>query len=189
MSIRNSGRWRRALITGFISSGVITKRVLEVEAIATSACASSVESASRPRACPSSSRASASAFSGLRLTMKRDAPALRRCLPAASPISPAPTSSTRRPSRVPKIFFARSPAIELTLTEPSAMVVSLRTFFATAKACEKQRSRSVPRLPVVFEAEYASLTCPRICGSPTTIESRLDATRNTWRTASSPWCT
>ena len=45
------------------------------------------------------------------------------------------------------------------------------------------------RGPDVFAlpaAAWASFTCPRICGSPTIIESRLDATRNRCRTAARP---
>ena len=96
---------------------------------------------------------------------------------ADSAISPAPISNTLRPCKSPKIFFARSQAIELTLTVPSASLVSVRIRLATENACVKQRPRSVPTVPAVVAASKASLTWPRICGSPTTSESRLAATR------------
>ena len=40
-----------------------------------------------------------------------------------------------------------------------------------------------PALRAATAWAYASLSCPRICGSPTTIESRLAPTLNKCRTA------
>ena len=39
----------------------------------------------------------------------------------------------------------------------------------------------LPKAPASSAARTASLSCPRICGSPSTIESRPLATRNAWR--------
>ena len=59
---------------------------------------------------------------------------------------------------------------------------------ASPRAIDRLRSAvsTDPRLPAFSAAAYASFTWPRICGSPITIESRLAATRNAWRTAASP---
>ena len=43
----------------------------------------------------------------------------------------------------------------------------------------------VPSVPADSAARAASFIWPRICGSPSTIESRPEATRNAWRTACS----
>ena len=66
------------------------------------------------------------------------------------------------------------------------MAVSVRARFAAATERLRSAVSTEPRLPAVSAARYASFTCPRICGSPITIESRLAATRNAWRTAASP---
>jgi hypothetical protein len=189
MSMRKSVRYFLARETSFISSVVITKRSLEVEQIAMSAMASSEASSFTLRGSPPQAAASSTARSRLRLSTKSLAPCLARCLAALSPILPAPTRSTRFPRSSSKIRAARSHAIELTETEPAAMPVSVRTFLATAKALVKQRSSTDPSTPALEAFAYASFTCPRIWGSPTTIESRLDATRNACRTALVPSCT
>src|SRR5947207_1441167 len=72
-------------------------------------------------------------------------------------------------------------AIETTL---APIPVLLRTSFATAKERWKSLLRSVPRVPADSATRTASFICPRICGSPTTMESRPEATRNACRTAS-----
>ena len=72
------------------------------------------------------------------------------------------------------------------LTVPAPIAVSVRTRLATANARLTQRPRIPCSAPAATAASYASFTWPRICGSPSTIESRLAATRNTCRTASSP---
>ena len=60
------------------------------------------------------------------------------------PISPAPTTSTRRPERLPKIFRARLTAAKLTETAPSASAVSDRTRLPTPNAQWNSRLRSGP---------------------------------------------
>ena len=49
--------------------------------------------------------------------------------------------------------------MELTLTVPSAMPVSVRTRLATEKEREKQRPSSDPRVPAERAASKASFTC------------------------------
>ncbi len=44
----------------------------------------------------------------------------------------------------------------------------------------------MPATPAALARPYASFTWPRICCSPSTIESRLAETRNRCRTASPP---
>ncbi len=81
---------------------------------------------------------------------------------------------------------ARSTATLAMLTVPAPIDVSVRTRLATVKALLTQRPSIPFRAPAASAASYASFTCPRICGSPSTIDSRLAATRKTWVTASSP---
>jgi hypothetical protein len=61
--------------------------------------------------------------------------------------------------------------------------VVLRTSFATAKERWKSRCSTVPSVPADCATRTASFSWPRICGSPSTIESRPAATRKAWRTA------
>jgi len=69
---------------------------------------------------------------------------------------------------------------------PLPMSVSVRIRLAVAKAWLQSREKNAPAAPAALATPYASFTCPRICCSPTTIESRLAATRKRWRTASGP---
>ena len=62
--------------------------------------------------------------------------------------------------------------------------VSVRTRLPAANAEWKSLFSSGPVLPSCVATPKASFTCPRICGSPTTSESRPDATRNRWVAAS-----
>ena len=99
-------------------------------------------------------------------------------------ISPAPTTSTRRPLSSPKIFRARSTAAKLTDTAPSPRAGLGPHAFADGEGPVEQLVQHGP-VAVTFRGSLnASFTCPRICGSPTTIESRPAATRNRCRAAS-----
>ena len=73
-------------------------------------------------------------------------------------------------------------AIE-TLAAPMRVVE--RTSFATANERWNRRFSRLPSVPADSAARAASFIWPRICGSPMTIESRPEATRNAWRTACS----
>ena len=88
------------------------------------------------------------------------------------------------PSRPAKIFLASSTAANETDTACRAISVSVRTFLATANACVNSEWSAGPTDSHAWASAKASFTWPRICGSPITIESRLDATRKAWRTAS-----
>ena len=81
-----------------------------------------------------------------------------------------------------------STAADATDALARATSVSERTRLAAANA----RGTTCPSNPATVPARparsYASLTCPRICGSPTTAESRLEATRNRCRIACSSEC-
>ena len=79
---------------------------------------------------------------------------------------------------------ASSTAAEPTDTAFSAMPVSVRTRLATENDLWKQRCSTRPDAPIAAASAYCSFSWPRICGSPTTIESRLEATRKRCRTAS-----
>ena len=68
---------------------------------------------------------------------------------------------------------ASSTAAELTDTACSAMPVSVRTRLATENDLWKQRCSTRPGAPTRRGGAYCSFSWPRICGSPTTIESRL----------------
>ena len=87
--------------------------------------------------------------------------------------------------RSPKTFcasFSAAAAIEIDCA-PSA--VSVRTCFATEKVFWKSRLSIGPSVPMFPAVRTDCFTCPRICGSPSTIESRPEATRKAWRTAAS----
>ena len=76
--------------------------------------------------------------------------------------------------------FTAAAAID-TLAAPTRVLV--RTSFATAKERWKSLCSTVPSVPADSAARAASFIWPRICGSPSTIESRPEATRKAWRTA------
>lgn len=78
--------------------------------------------------------------------------------------------------------FTAAAAID-TLVAPISVV--LRTSFATAKERWKSLCSTVPRVPAASASRTACFSWPRICGSPSTMESRPEATRNAWRTACS----
>ena len=97
---------------------------------------------------------------------------------ASSLILPAPTSSTARPARPAKIFLASSTAAKDTETAWRAISVSVRTRLATLKAWLKSVCSCGPTVSHACASAKASLTWPRIWGSPIIMESRLAATRN-----------
>jgi hypothetical protein len=130
--------------------------------------------------------ASFSARSSVRLaTVRRVGPCAAKCVAQSSIISPAPMKSTFWSLRLGKILaasFTAAAAID-TLAAPTLVVE--RTSFATAKVRWKSLCSTVPRVPADSAVRAASFIWPRICGSPSTMESRPEATRNAWRTACS----
>ena len=68
------------------------------------------------------------------------------------------------------------------------MFVSRCTCLAVRSAWWNSPESGPRTLPVSLATLKDVLTWPRICRSPTTIESRPLVTRNRWRAQSSSWC-
>ncbi len=90
--------------------------------------------------------------------------------------------------RRPKILRASDTAACATDTAPSPTAVSVRTRLPTANDVWNRRVSSGPTDWRSAATWNASFTCPRICGSPTTSESRPAATRNRCSAAVVPSC-
>ncbi len=101
---------------------------------------------------------------------------------------PAPTRSTVLPSSPSKMCRAISTAAEAIEVAARPSSVSVRTRLALPKAAAQTRVSSPRAAPMRCASSKASFTWPRICGSPSTIESRLADTRKRWCSAASPWC-
>ena len=69
------------------------------------------------------------------------------------------------------------------LTEWLPISVELRTSLATEKERWNSWCSVLPKVPADSAWRTASFICPRICGSPSTIESRPEATRKACRAA------
>jgi hypothetical protein len=80
---------------------------------------------------------------------------------------------------------ASSTAVDETETARRPISVSVRTRLATLKTWLMRALSTGPTVRQAWASAKASFTCPRIWLSPTTSESRLAATRNAWRMASS----
>ncbi|MNI56464.1 hypothetical protein D3C73_1114700 [compost metagenome] len=179
-------RARRALAT---AARWITGSRAAVAENTTSASARWRSSSVSGSATPPWRLASSCACARVRLAISR-----RRTLPslrwraASSMVSPAPTSSTVESSRRANAFCARRTAAEATDTGLAPTWVSVRARLATENVCWNSRSRRWPSRPWSRAVDQASFTWPRICGSPSTIESSPVATRNRWRTASASAC-
>ena len=105
----------------------------------------------------------------------------------AAPTSPAPITSTRRPSRPPRRSPATVTAADGTDTAWRPMAVSVRARLPTSTAWRKTRDTSGPIMDSCSATRHASRTCPRISPSPTIIESTPAATPNRCATAASSW--
>ena len=101
-----------------------------------------------------------------------------------SAMSPAPRMSTRRPSREPSRSDAISTAAWDTDAVPRAMPVSVRARLPVSTAWRKSRFRTGPATSSARAASQALRTCPSTSASPSTAESRPDATENRWPMAS-----
>ena len=153
MSIRKSGRPRRAACAASTSSRRITIPGAPVPLMTMSARASSARSASRGAARPPSAAASCSAFSNVR-PPRTDARAPSRTIwrAATSLIFPAPTRSTDRSRSSPKILRASSTATCETETAFLPMAVSVRARFAAATERLRRAFSTEPRLPAFSAA-------------------------------------
>ncbi len=105
---------------------------------------------------------------------------------ASSIISPAPTNRTRTLPRSSNSWPARRTAAAAMLIECAPISVALRTSLATANERWNIWCSVVPRVPAPSASRTACLSWPRICGSPSTIESRPLATRKACRAAEAP---
>ena len=182
----NTGAWRRALMTRSIVPLPRIGRELAVQET-TMSCSCSRSGSSRSsidRALKRCARCSARSSVRFATVIARGCCAAK-CVAQSSIISPAPISSTlvsRRDGKIRPASFTDAAAIDTTL---APMPVLVRTSFATANERWKSRDSVAPSVPASSARRTASFIWPRICGSPSTIESRPAATRNAWRTASS----
>ena len=95
---------------------------------------------------------------------------------SSSLMSPAPSTRARRPRSVPKTPSASFTATWGTESELSPIPVSERTCLPTLSEVWNRRLSTTPVRRSSVAALYASRTWPRISPSPTTIESRDEAT-------------
>jgi hypothetical protein len=101
----------------------------------------------------------------------------------SSIISPAPMNRMFSSPMVGKICSASFTAAADMDTELEPTAVLLRTSLATAKVRWNRPLSSEPRVPTFSAVRTASFSWPRIWVSPSTMESRPEATRKAWRAA------
>ena len=188
MSTMKIGLRLRARTAARTASYVITGVGLAVELITMSAsgrCAAMCVDADREavelrgqflRAVEAAIRDDHAAAGHARAGGARPVRSFRRRRPAA-PCGPAKFSNTVRASET---------AADATDTAFAPMRVCVRTRLATENAVCISRFRYGPVTRCSSAARYASLSWPRICGSPSTSESRPQATANTCWTAGVP---
>ena len=99
----------------------------------------------------------------------------------SSIISPAPTNSTFTSHRSSNNCAARRTAAAAMLIEWAPISVELRTSLATANERWNNWCSVVPSVPALSASRTACFIWPRICGSPSTIESSPLATRKACR--------
>jgi hypothetical protein len=107
----------------------------------------------------------------------------QKCVAASSIISPAPISSSRWSridGKMRSASLTDAAAIEI---DALPMSVCVRTSFATANVRWNSRLSTRPSDPADSAVRTACFIWPRICGSPSTIESNPLATRNACATA------
>ncbi len=128
--------------------------------------------------------ASASARSSVRLATVIDfGRCAAKCVAVRSIISPAPTNNTWLSPSSPKILRATRTAAAAIETDCVPISVVERTSLATANVRWNKWFSIRPSPPALRASFSASFIWPRICGSPSTIESSPLATRNACRTA------
>ena len=99
---------------------------------------------------------------------------------------PVPIRRTLRDRMSSMFSSARRTAIEPTETPPRLMPVSLRMRAPALMALSKRVFRRLPDAPAARAAAIESRTCPSICSSPTTIESRPDVSLRMCSSTSRP---
>ena len=187
------GRARSTIASGRPSGRAVRNRsastrtpVAPVQAMRRSALASVLPSSDSGAGWASYSRARRSALTELRFTTVTSAASSLEAVAVARPaMAPAPTMTTRLPATPPSTPSTRArPA----LTRDGAawsMSVSARERLPTRSACWKSTLRAGPTVPCSWPRRSASRVWPRICPSPTAIESRPAATWNRCETAPS----
>ena len=116
----------------------------------------------------------------------RRGPRAAKCVAASSIISPAPTNRTRVCASDSNNCDASRTAAAAMLTEWLPISVDERTSLATANERWNICCSVVPSVPALSASRTACFSWPRICGSPSTIESSPLATRKAWRAAEGP---
>ncbi len=179
------------------ASAVSTRPVAPVQDTATSARVSSwaTWSIGTARAltpvppCSPRISASRSARSSVRLaTTTSSTPARASVAAASEDMEPAPITSARLPlAQVSTdVRTASCSRPKVTSDCPArSMPVSECARLPTRRACWKRSLRRRPAVCSSWARARASLICPRICPSPTTIESSPHATEKRWWTARS----
>ena len=160
---------------------------------ATSASPSSATRSSRSRASTVPAAVSGrpatsdSTRSRVRLAMIRcSTPRPSRAWATPSPISPAPMTATRVPSRPPgRRSAARATAPCDSEVIPRAMAVSERTRLPVSTAWRNRVPRTGPEDRSPWARSHARRTWPSTSDSPRTAESRPEATENRWSVTSS----
>ena len=184
MSMMNSGRLRRGRITAsmcaFVRIGAAAPVAVMTMSLAPSAASSSSHGAALAPPIASAVRA---ACAIVRLTIVTCwTPCDFMCSAVSLPISPAPTTRTR-----PALEVAEDLPRERDGREADRHGARAEAGFRAHALADGERRVEQPvehradRLRARWRAVCASFTCPRICGSPTTSESRPAATRNRWR--------
>ena len=151
-----------------------------------SALRSSWASRSNPTPRPPTRPASSRAVPTVRLaTTTSRTPWSTSARAVVSAMRPAPMRSTCRPGRSSRTSSASSTATADTDADPVPMRVCARTCLPTSSACRKRRLSTGPDAPSSTASSQAWRTWPWISLSPTTMESRLEATRKSWVAARS----
>ncbi len=181
----NTGRRRRCRNARSTAPRPMIGSELAVhETTASYSCSRAGRSASRI-ACAPKRAASLSPRSSVRLaTVMLRGKRAEKCVATSSTISPAPTNSTWISRRSSNSSPARRTAAAAMLIECAPISVEVRTSLATEKLRWNSWCSVVPSVPASSASRTACFICPRICGSPSTIESRPAATRKAWRAAS-----
>ncbi len=177
--IRSGRPWRdRAM--GRYCLRVTMGSAAPVALITRSASARASKRRSHATVWPPQRPASSAARRGLRLaTATSRAPSSFRYRRVSAAISPAPMRSTFLSSKRSKTWRAKSATATLgMLTRRQCRRVSLATRRATREAAWNAAWVSGPVASCCVANRYACFTCERICGSPTTMLSKLLATRN-----------
>ena len=157
-----------------------------------SAAAMAAGRSASPAAVALTSAARRSAWLRVRLATTMLAAPLRAAAAAASAlIEPAPTISTSRPASasapgpLPRLAAASSTATVSRLRPAWSIPVSARARLPVRSASRPSSLRTRPTVPCSPANRSAERTWPRICPSPTTIESSPQVTAIRWLTARS----